>query len=321
MRLLISFLLTAVLLTRCVPDNTFETWTQSVGATLERMHNNGEWSAADQLALEFLKDSSTTEHDKILALLFLGKNERMRENYDLSKKYFQKVIKNASKSTSLPGRGYYGLGDLHYLRWNYFEQPEYLDSSIVCIDSGLFYAKKYNDKILLSMCLYRSGTIDQIRNNNNGGMTKFGEAITVSETIGDSAGIIRNDAHAAVGLRQAGAMDTALFHLLRGYQYSQLQNYRFSEGHALVNPGSYYQGLNQVDSAKKYYTLAEKLSEKLNQGILLCRSYLQLGRLCEENGDQGQARAYFSRGLMVAQKHGYKNFQKLFLAENGQPDE
>lgn len=259
-----------------------------------------------QLSLD-LKDE-----DRIYYLILKGQCNRMKEAYQKSEKVFRQVINYDPLKYPEIAKAYYGLGDLNYIKWAYFEQENQLDTALVYLEKAREIAETSNNYSLLSQCLYRLGTIDQIQDNDEVAMEKFNEANQLAYSVRDTAGIIRNSTHKAVGFQRAGNLDSAEFYYKQSLKLASAANIYYSESHSLGNLGEFYQDQGQLDLALKYYNNALFLSEKLDQSLLLCKSNLLLGFYYKEIGKNEEALKYFSDGQVIAEKIGYKNFIAYF---------
>ena len=130
--------------------------------------------------------------------------------------------------------------------------------------------------------------------------------------MSDTAGIIRNSTHKAVGFQRAGNLDSAAYYYTHSLKLASASNNYYSESHSLGNLGEFYQDQEQLDSALKYYNRALFLSEKLDHSLLLCKSNLLLGEYYSATGNYEEAMKYLTAGQVIAEQAGYKNFISYF---------
>ncbi len=284
---------------------------------LEQLQRKGAWNEAIELANVQLT-SNLKEEDRINYLIVIGDCNRMKEAYAESEEVFRQVIAYDPLKYPQVGKAYYGMGDLNYLKWAYFMQEDKLDTAIKYVNKAKEVAESSNNYPLLSQSLYRLGTIDQIQENNEIAMEKFNEANRLAYTVSDTAGIIRNSTHKAVGFQRAGNLDSAAYYYRHSLQLASTSNNYYSEAHALGNLGEFYQDQEQLDSALKYYNRALFLSEKLDHSLILCKSTLLLGLYYSETGNYREAIKYLAIGKTIAERAGYKNFISYFESTIGE---
>ncbi|MEP5614242.1 MAG: hypothetical protein ABJP45_18470 [Cyclobacteriaceae bacterium] len=281
---------------------------------VERLGIEGEWEMAARIAAMELQNLELNFENELFFLFALGDNYRFLEKYELSERYFKEVIAHpvSLKYPEYRGEAFYGLGDLYYIKWGYFKEEEALEMAEMFLDSSMAIARTNNLQALESKNLYRSGSILQIQGEHDLSIANFRRGLEISFAIADTAGMIRNDVHKAAELERQGLLDSALFHDSRSYQYAKKQNRNYSEAHSLCNLGQFYFNLDQLDSAEHYFIKAEFLSEELNQGIVLCRSYYNLCRFYSKTGNIDLSKKYWNNGLSIAKEKGYKNFEDAF---------
>jgi len=281
---------------------------------IKRLSIQGNWRESNEIAKIQLRQSKNIPNDDLFYYLILGENYRFLEKYNLSDYYFRQVIIH-QKSNKFPeylGEAYYGLGDLYYLKWNYFKEKDALNDAKMYLDSSMTYAKKGSYPALESKNLYRLGTILQIQGNKEESESNFKRGLKISFSIADTVGVIRNDTHKASQFKHSGILDSALFHYQRAYKYAKHQNRNYSEAHALCNLGWYYFDKGEMEVAERYFYNAKFLSEELNQGLILCRSYYSLSRLYTVLEQKETAKKYTEMGLEIATKKGYKIYEQAF---------
>ncbi len=276
----------------------------------------GDWKSAIEIANLELKNRKLTVDDKLFFLFSLGDNYRYMEEYELAEQYFKQVIEhpNSSDYQEYLGEAYYGLGDLYYIKWGYFGEEQALESAMIFLDSSMYLAKTNNLLALESKNLYRTGTILQIQGDHESSIRNFRRGLEISFNISDTAGMIRNDVHKAAELERMGLLDSSLFHDKRSYLYASHQNRNYSEAHSLCNLGQFYFNQGKLDTAKWYFDRAEFVSEELNQGIVLCRSYYNLARFNLRVGNDEVAREYHQKGLSLARQKGYRNYENVYVS-------
>ena len=247
-------------------------------------------------------------------MVILGNNFRFLEEYEKAEESFKKAIDytNREESFDYIGEAYYGLGDLNYLKWSYFKHEDALDIAKEYLDSSMIYAKRTDDLKLESKILYRQGTIFQIQGNREESKKCFEKGLNISFSISDTLGIIRNDIHKAAELETNGVLDSALFHYSRAYKYAKAINRNYSEAHSLCNLGLFHLNRGDLLKAQEYFKEAKFLSEELNHGIVLCRSYYGLSLVKEKLEHKSEAIKYANAGLNLAEGKGYMNYQEAF---------
>ncbi len=282
---------------------------------IERLSIQGNWKDAIDIAnIELQKTSS--EKPNSYYYLALGQNYFFLEDYELSATNFKKVIDNSKKNADSEhlGEAYYGLGDINYLKWAYFEQEEALNISKAYLDSSLIQAKQEKLFELESKVLYRLGTILQIQGQNEESLPYFEKGLKISLSISDTVGMIRNDTHKAAELMRIGKLDSALFHYTRAYNYGKQINSNYTEAHSLCNLGQYYFDIDETLKAKSYYDKAMFLSEELGQRIIMCRSYYGLSLIERRLGNKENAAEYAKKGLKSATDKEYRIYMQAFMS-------
>ena len=296
-------------------QNSTKNYKSNYRSVVDKLSNKGSWLEAIEIAKIELQNLNLSKDDELFYLLALAENYRFSEHYKLSEQYFKKVI-NHPASNEFPkytGEAYYGLGDLFYLKWNYFKEEEAINQAIVYLDSSMNIAIRSNNLKLKSKNLYRSGTILQIQGNVDSSSINFIKGIEISTSINDTAGIIRNDIHKAADLEEQGSLDSALFYYNRAYEFGRIINRNYSEAHSLINLGSYYFDRGKLEIANDFFNKAKFLSEELNHGIVLCRSYYNFCRLNSILNKKDLSREYYEKGIAIAKGKGYKNYEKYFM--------
>ena len=151
---------------------------------IERLSIQGNWKDAIDIAnIELQK--TTSDKQNSYYYLVLGQNYFFLEDYDLSATNFKKVIDNSKKHRDSEhlGEAYYGLGDINYLKWAYFEQEEALNISKAYLDSSLIQARQGKLLELESKILYRLGTILQIQGQNKESLPYFEKGLKISSSM------------------------------------------------------------------------------------------------------------------------------------------
>lgn len=299
------------LLNSCQPGNQPVEQRTELKNILEQLQRKGAWNEAIELANVQLA-LNLKDEDRISYLIVIGECNRMKEAYERSEEVFRQVITYDPLEYPEVGKAYYGIGDLYYLKWAYFMLEDQLDSAIAYVNKAKEIAEASNNFPLLSQSLYRLGTIDQIQDKDEIAMEKFNEANRLAYAVSDTAGIIRNSTHKAVGFQRAGDLDSAAYYYTHALKLASTSNNYYSESHSLGNLGEFYQDQEQLDSALKYYNLALFLSEKLDHSLLLCKSNLLLGQYYKSIGRNEEAVKYLSEGLGIAEQIGYENFISYF---------
>ena len=296
-------------------QNSTSSYKPNYKPIVKRLFIYGNWQEAIAIAQGELQYADIGSEDEIFYLLTLGENYRFAENYEQSEEYLRKVIAHpqSMEYADYLGEAYYGLGDLYYLRWNYFKEEDALSDALMYLDSSMIYAKRSNNLALESKNLYRSGSILQIQGDQERSLENFKKGLEISFSISDTAGIIRNNTHKASELEELGQLDSALFHYNSAYEYAKNQNRNYSEAHSLCNLGQYFMNRGELGVAEEYFKKALFLSEELNHGIVLCRSNYHLSSLQSILGNTDLSRAYIEKGLGIARDMGYKNFEEAFL--------
>ena len=282
---------------------------------IDRLSIQGNWKdAIDIASIELQK--TTSEKQNSYYYLVIGQNHFFLEDYDLSETNFKKVIDNSKKNADSEylGEAYYGLGDINYLKWAYFEQEEALDISKAYLDSSLIQAKEGKLFELESKVLYRLGTILQIQGQNEESLKYFEKGLKISFSISDTIGMIRNDTHKAAELMRNGKSDSALFHYTRAYDYGKQINSNYTEAHSLCNLGLYYLDIDETPKAKSYFDKAMYLSEELGQRIVMCRSYYGLSLIERRLGNKENALEYAKKGLKSASDKEYGLYMQAFMS-------
>ena len=290
---------------------------------IESLSIQGNWKDAIDIAnIELQK--TTSDKQNSFFYLVLGQNYFFLEDYDLSATYFKKVIENSKNhaDTEHLGEAYYGLGDINYLKWAYFEQEEALNISKAYLDSSLVQAKQGKLFELESKVLYRLGTILQIQRQNKESLQYFEKGLKISFSISDTLGMIRNDTHKAAALMRNGKLDSALFHYTRAYHFGKQINNNYTEAHSLCNLGQYYFDIDKTLKARSYFEKAMYLSEELGQRIVMCRSYYGLSLIERRLGNKENAAMYAKKGLKSATDKEYVIYVQAFkgLIENIEND-
>lgn len=277
------------------------------------LSNQGKWREAHEL-LQINLTEDLARRDQIQLHLLLAENFRYLEKYGNAEESFHKTI-HYSRLYDIPdhlGDAFYGLGDLSYLNWSYFKREDALAQSRAYLDTAMTHATEKRNDVLTSKVLYRQGTIFQIEGAEEESKKCFQKGLDISFSSRDTVGIIRNHTHTAVVFRRSGAMDSALFHHGRAYEFAKAINRNYSEAHALGNLGSYYLELGDVSMAEEYYVKANFLSEELQHGIVLCKSLYGLAVVREKQERKSEAMDFAEVGSMMAKEKGYLNFQRAF---------
>ncbi len=299
------------LLSSCQPGSQPVEQGTELKIILEQLQRKGAWNEAIELANIQLGLDLKIEH-RIDYLISIGQSNRMREAYEQSEEAFRQVIAYDPSKYPEIGEAYYGMGDLNYLKWAYFELEDKLDTAIAYVNKAREIAESSNNFPLLSQSLYRLGTIDQIQGNDEIAMEKFSEANRLAYAVDYTSGIIINSTHKAVGFQRAGNLDSAAYYYIQSLKLASASNDYYNEAHSLGNLGEFYQDQKQLDSAFKYYNRALFLSEKLDHALILCKSKLLLGLYYTETGNNEEAMKYLSSGKAIAEQAGYKNFISYF---------
>ena len=284
---------------------------------IDQFSNQGNWSKAIDLAELLLQDSDAIDvSDKLNIYLAFGKNYRFLERYPEAEEEFKKVISHprANENFSKLGEAYYGLADLNYLKWSYFKEEDALQTSRNYLDSSMVFAAIRNNPSLESKILYRQGTIYQIQGRSEESKRCFEKGLHISFAAQDTVGIIRNDIHKAAELESDGALDSALFHYTRAYNYAAKINRKYAEAHSLCNLGLFYLDQNDLPKAEDYFVKARVVSEELNHRIVLCRSYYGLAEVYSKLDRRSEALDLANRGMQLAREKGYKNYEHAFVA-------
>ena len=142
---------------------------------LRQLQRKGAWNEAIELA-EIQLNLNLKAKDRIDYLIVIGQSNRLREAYEKSEEVFRQVIEYDPSKYPEVGKAYYGIGDLHYLKWAYYKLEDQLDTAIAYLNRAREIAESSKNHSLLSLSLYRLGTIDQIQNNDEIAMEKFSEA-------------------------------------------------------------------------------------------------------------------------------------------------
>ena len=309
-------LLVCVLCIACNSNSSSDVKNQSsFKPIIERLSIQGNWKDAIDIAnIELQK--TTSDQQNSYYYLVLGQNYFFSEDYDLAATNFKKVIDNSKKNADSEhlGEAYYGLGDLNYLKWAYFEQEEALNISKAYLDSSLIQAKQGKFLALESKVLYRLGTIFQIQGQHQESLQYFEKGLKISFSISDTVGMIRNDTHKAAELMRNGKLDSALYHYTRAYNYGKRINSNYTEAHSLCNLGQYYFDIDETLKAKRYYDKAMYLSEELGQRIVMCRSYYGLSLIERRLGNKENAAIYAKKGLQSATEKEYGIYVQAFMS-------
>ncbi len=281
---------------------------------IETLFTHGNWSEAIRLINVQLDQEGLKSPDILYLRTLRGNSYRFSENYISAESDFNYVVnhKDVANHPELRSAAYYGLGDLYYLKWNYFKEENTLARSRAFLDSSLVNITEQENAGLLSKTLYRLGTIMQIQGDLENGMKQFERGLALALTAQDTAGIIRNDTHKASILERAGEIDSALYHYTRSYQLAKQENRNYSEAHGLCNLGQFHFEQDNKSLAKTYYDKAELIAEELNHGIVLGRSYYNLSTYYLDSGSMELAKEYCEKGLQVVREKGYKNFESAF---------
>ncbi|NAS14032.1 tetratricopeptide repeat protein [Poritiphilus flavus] len=290
---------------------------------IERLFIQGNWKDAIDIANIELQ-RTTSDKQNSYYYLVLGQNYFFLEDYDLSETNFKKAIENSKENADSEhlGEAYYGLGDINYLKWAYFEQEDALNISKAYLDSSLIQAKQGKLLELESKVLYRLGSILQIQGQNEESLKYFEKGLKISFSISDTVGMIRNDTHKAAELMRSGKLDSALFHYTRAYNHGKQINSNYTEAHSLCNLGQYHFDIDETPEAKRYFDKARYLSEELGQRIVMCRSYYGLSLIERRLGNKENAVKYAKKGLKSATDKEYVVYMQAFrrLIENIEKD-
>ncbi len=305
----------SLLFVGCYPEPAVELGSDApYRGVVQQLLISGDWQRAVEVARIELKRTDLSDYSRRYYQLKLGESFRFSEQYDSAEHYFRKLVENpdAVEFSHFLGEAYYGLGDLHYLKWSYFKMEDALSEAKGFLDLSMEYARANSQQALVSKNLYRSGTILQIRGEEEQSLNYFQEGLEISFLVSDTAGIIRNDIHKAAELERMGRLDSALFHYSRAYELAHQLNKNYTEAHALCNLGQFYFDQGEVAAAEPYFMRAEVLAEELGQGIVMCRAYYNLHQVRKAQNRLEEAAAYLEKGLAIAQEKGYQNFVAAF---------
>lgn len=311
MKTLQAFLGLSLIISVCACDDVKESDDRDYQEA-QRLFKQGDWRRSLALSKQLMSSKNSNHVDELKVLV--GANYRYLEYYDSAYNYFQRLINDFSTNSSyINGWALYQLGDLEYLNWSYFRTGE-ISQSADLLDSAATIFYSGNDLQGLSAYYYRRGSIAQL-NEEKGHEAYFIQSMKYAEEAIDTLGIMRSYTHLASSFRSNGAYDSAIYYQEETLVLSRAFGRNYSLCHHLSNLGYTYLMLADSTSSKPLLDEAFDIASKLEQGILLSKTHLYLGRYYKAFGNSENAREHFSEGLSIATSHDYANFVGAFERE------
>src|SRR5687768_9914571 len=182
--------------------------TYSLVAISDKLSIKGLWSESIQLR-KYLMSQSSSEQMQAVLLNKIGSDLRYCERYDEAQSAAEKALQLATKSNSQKERAnaLYLLADLAYIKWSYFRSDS-VNKALALVNQSLEIYERINDHEGISQCLYRFGTILQVKGDGPGSAAAFKRSMKLSQEVRDTLGLTRSLTHLAADYGDRNILDS-----------------------------------------------------------------------------------------------------------------